>query len=163
MRQPIPHKSPPPSTHQAGEREVNAQAQWDEQTQQSYPDVVTAADSAVFGGVVRIDVRADGRDELIALDDGHRESTESGPTCSARPSDATWPRRCSRSVTARSGSGPRSATCSCRPANSAAGSSKIANVLNALPKSAHPSAEGRDRGDLERRGPRARTHGPPVS
>jgi len=48
---------------------------------------------------------------------------------------------CSQSATARWGSGRRCATCSPRPASSAAGWHKIGNVLSALPKSAQPGAK----------------------
>ncbi|MGI8692708.1 MAG: transposase [Geodermatophilaceae bacterium] len=53
--------------------------------------------------LVMIGVRADGTKELITLADGHRESTESWPTCSARASAAGCARRCWPSATAALG------------------------------------------------------------
>ena len=59
----------------------------------------------------------------------------------ARPaSGAGCEPRCSPSVTARSGSGARCATCSPRPATQRCWVHKVANVLNALPKSVQPTA-----------------------
>ena len=49
--------------------------------------------------------------------------------------------RCSPSATAHSGSGARCARCSPRPASNDAGSTRSANILAALPKSAHPAAK----------------------
>ena len=46
--------------------------------------------------LVMIGVRADGTKELIALDDGHRESTESSLDLLRGCSAMAWPRRCSR-------------------------------------------------------------------
>ena len=77
--------------------------------------------------LVIIGVRADGRKELVALADGFRESAESWADllrdCQTPRHDAP---RCWRSATARSGSGRRSATCSPRPASSAAGGTRSA-------------------------------------
>ena len=92
--------------------------------------------------LVIIGVRADGAKELVALDDGqprvHRVLGRSAPLT---PSAAGCALRCSRSVTVRSGSGPRCATCSPRPEEQRCWFHKIANVLNALPKSAQPGAK----------------------
>ena len=74
--------------------------------------------------LVMIGVRADGTKELVALDDGHRESTESWAdllrSCKRRGMQA----RCSPSATGRWGSGQRSARCSPTPVSSGAGSTR---------------------------------------
>ena len=64
-----------------------------------------------------------------------------GRTCCATAPAAACAPRCSRSATGRWGSGARCARCSRRPGSSAAGSTRSANVLAALPKSAHPGAK----------------------
>jgi Transposase, Mutator family len=74
--------------------------------------------------LVMIGVRADGTIELVALTDGHRESSSRGPTCSGTASAAAWLRQCSPSATERSGSGPRCVTSSPPPASNAAGSTR---------------------------------------
>ena len=91
--------------------------------------------------LVMIGVRGDGRKELIALTDGYREATESWADLLRDCHAAACARRCWRSATARWGSGARCGRCSPRPASSAAGSTRYANVLAALPKSAHPGAK----------------------
>ena len=91
--------------------------------------------------LVMIGVRADGRKELVALTDGYRESTESWADllrdCRRRGMRA----RSSRSGTARWGSGARYARCSRPTREQRCWFDKIANVLGALPKSAHPGAK----------------------
>ena len=91
--------------------------------------------------LVMIGVRAGGRKELIAPADGYRESTESW---------ADLLRDCARrgmrapalaAGTGRWGSGAGCGRCSPRPGRLAAGFHKTANVLAALPKSAHPGAK----------------------
>ena len=109
--------------------------------------------------LVMIGVRADGRKELIALADGYRDRASRGPTCSATASAAACAHRCSRSATARWGSGRRSATCSPTPREQRCWWHKIGNVLAALPKSAHPGAKAALGGDLQRRGPEPRRGG----
>jgi len=106
--------------------------------------------------LVMIGVRADGTKELIALDDGHRESTESWADLlrSAK-------RRGMRAPVLAVGDGALGFWAAVREEFPATHEQrcwfhKIANVLNALPKSAPPRREGRARGDLERRGPGAR-------
>ena len=92
--------------------------------------------------LVMIGVRADGRKELVALTDGYRESTESWADllrdCARRGMRA--PVLADRAM-ARSGSGARCARCSRRPETQRCWFHKIANVLGALPKSAHPGAK----------------------
>ena len=63
-----------------------------------------------------------------------------GPICCVVVAGAAWPPRCWPSAMGRSGSGRRCGRCSRRPVSSAAGSTRQANVLAALPKSAHPAA-----------------------
>ena len=63
-------------------------------------------------------------------------------------------------ATARSGSGPRCARCSPSTREQRCWFHKIANVLAALPKSAHPGREEGAGRDLERRGPRPRPSTP---
>ena len=92
--------------------------------------------------LVMIGVRADGRKELVALADGYRESAESWADllrdCARRGMRAPvlavgdgalgfWKARCAR--------------CSRRPGAQRCWFHKIANVLGALPKSAHPGAK----------------------
>jgi transposase-like protein len=71
--------------------------------------------------LVMIGVRPDGTKELIAIEDGYRESTESWAVVlrglKRRGMRAPW----SRWETGRSASGPRCATCGRRPRSSAAG------------------------------------------
>ena len=74
--------------------------------------------------LVMIGVRADGTKELVALTDGHRESSESWADLLRDASAAAWPRQCSPSATERSGSGPRCVTSSPPPASNAAGSTR---------------------------------------
>ena len=91
--------------------------------------------------LVMIGVRADGRKELIALADGYRESTESWADllrdCSRRgmraPGAGGWRR--GTGILGRAARGlPATKEQRCW-------SRKIANVLGALPKSAHPGAK----------------------
>ena len=107
--------------------------------------------------LVIIGVRSDGRKELVALADGFRESSESWPTCSATASVAAWPPPCWRSATVRSASGKRSAMCS-QTQEQRCWWHKTGNVLAALPKSAHPSAQDGAGRDLQRRGQDPRRH-----
>jgi hypothetical protein len=91
--------------------------------------------------LVMIGVRADGTKELIALDDGHRESTESwaGLLRSARRRGMAAP------VLAVGdgalGFGPRSARCSRRPANSAAGSTRSPTSSTRCPSRPKPGTK----------------------
>ncbi|MBB4399067.1 hypothetical protein GGD62_008216 [Bradyrhizobium sp. ERR14] len=78
--------------------------------------------------------------EPVALDDGHRESTESWLDLHRSCKRRGMRLRCSQPTTARPSSGPCCAMCSPTPTTSGAGS-KIANVLNALPKSTQPGAK----------------------
>jgi transposase-like protein len=78
--------------------------------------------------LVMIGVRADGAKELIALDDGHRESSESWAdllrSCKRRGMRA----RSSPSATAHWGSGKRCATCSpTRKSSGARGTEAVKN------------------------------------
>jgi putative transposase len=79
---------------------------------------------------VIVGVRADGTKELVALDDGHRESTGSWSDLLRSRKRRGMRAPVLAVVTARSGSGPRCATCSPRPENSGAGSA--AAVKNQL-------------------------------
>jgi putative transposase len=91
--------------------------------------------------LVMIGVRADGTKELVALDDGHRESTESW---------ADLLRSCKRrgmvAPVLAAGDGALGFWAALREvfpttAEQRCWFHKIANVLNALPKSAHPGAK----------------------
>ena len=90
--------------------------------------------------LVMIGVRADGRKELIALADGYRESTESWADLlrDCRRRGMTAP--CWRSGTARWGSGKRVREVFPATGEQRCWFHKQANVLAALPKSAHPGA-----------------------
>ena len=90
--------------------------------------------------LVMIGVRADDTKELIALDDGHRESTESWPTYSARPSAAGCGHRLSPPATAL---GFWAAVREVFPETreQRCWFHKIANVLAALPKSVQGDAK----------------------
>ena len=57
--------------------------------------------------LVLIEVRADGRKELVTLADGYRESTESWADLLGDAPGGGWVPRCSRSGTARSAFGAR--------------------------------------------------------
>jgi transposase-like protein len=90
--------------------------------------------------LVIVGVRADSSKGLVAIADGPRESTESWAdllrdlrrrACAL----GWWPW-----VTRPWASGRPCATCSPKPPRPAAGYTKAANVLNALPKSAQPAA-----------------------
>jgi hypothetical protein len=65
--------------------------------------------------LVVIGVRADGKKELAALTDGHRESTQSRPGCRATRGGGACAPRCRRPATGRWGSGPPCARCSPGP------------------------------------------------
>ena len=119
--------------------------------------------------LVIVGVRADGTKELVAITDGYRESTESLGGPAARPASAAGcGPRCSPSATGRWGSGRRCATCSPRPATQRCWVHKVANVLNALPKSAQPTArrmlaEIRDAEDRDHAVTRRSTRSPTSS
>jgi hypothetical protein len=72
--------------------------------------------------LIVIGVREDGVKELLAVEDGYRESTESWAACSAISSAAGSTSPASSSVTAHSGLGRRSGTCSPAPVSNALGS-----------------------------------------
>jgi transposase-like protein len=74
--------------------------------------------------LVVIGVRADGKKELVALADGHRESTESWAGCCGTPGGGACAPRCWPWAMGRWGSGRRCARCSPRPDRAAAGSTK---------------------------------------
>ena len=86
-------------------------------------------------------VRADGTRELIALDDGHRESTESwlDLLCRCKRRSIAAPVLAVGDVSC--GSGPRSARCAPRPASSGAGGTRSAACSTPLPASAQPGAK----------------------
>ena len=99
-----------------------------------------------------IGVRLDGRKELIALADGYRESTESWSDllrdCARRGMRAP--------VLAMGGDGALGFWGALRDVfpvrtEQRCWFDKIANVLDSLPKSAHPGAEEGAPGNLERR------------
>lgn len=74
--------------------------------------------------LVVIGARADGRKDLLAMELGYRESTNSWPTSCATSVSAVSRRRCWRSATVPSACGPPSARCSRRPGTSAAGTTR---------------------------------------
>src|SRR5512142_681145 len=78
-------------------------------------------DDRVCTLVMVVGVRADGRKELVALADGHCESTTSWADLLRDCRRRGCARRCSRSATARWGSGRRCARCSRTPASSGTG------------------------------------------
>ncbi len=90
--------------------------------------------------LVMIGVRTDGKEKLIALTDGYRKPTESwaGLLRDVKRRGMRAP------VLAMGdgafGSGPRRGMCSPRPRAQRCWFHKSANVLSALPKSAHPAA-----------------------
>ena len=91
--------------------------------------------------LVMIGVRADGRKELVALTDGYRESAESWADLLR-----DCARRGMRAPVLAIGDGALGFWGALREVfpqtrSSAAGSTSIANVLGALPKSAHPGAK----------------------
>ena len=90
--------------------------------------------------LVMIGVRADGRKELVALADGYRESTESWADLLRRAGAAGCAPRCWPSGTGRWGSGGRAGGVPEHP-GAALLVPQVANVLGALPKSAHPGAK----------------------
>src|SRR6266508_3853138 len=104
--------------------------------------------------LVMIGVRADGTKELIALDDGHRESTESSLDLLRGCKRRGMPRRCSRSATVPWGPGPRSARCSPRPASSGAGGTRSATCSTRCPS---PPSRARRRRSPRSGTPRTRT------
>ena len=91
--------------------------------------------------LVMIGVRIDGTKELIAVADGYRESRSRGRTCCATASGAGCAHPCSRSATARWASGRHCGRCSPTPREQRCWFHVQANVLAALPKSAHPGAK----------------------
>ena len=136
--------------------------------------------------LVMIGVRADGREELVALTDGYREAAESSADLLVRDCRRRGMRASVLAAeTGRWDSGARCARCSRRPASSVAGSTRYRMLLPALPKSrargrrsarkdlsaaqrsegaAHPRERGQTvRGDLSmvrsfrRRSPRSAT------
>ena len=103
--------------------------------------------------LVMIGVRADGRKELVALADGYRESTESWADLLR-----DCARRGMRAPVLAVGDGALGFWGALREVfpqtrEQRCWFHKIANVLAALPKSAHPGGEEGAGGDLERRGP----------
>ena len=92
--------------------------------------------------LVLVGVRADGTKELIALADGYRESAGSlgGPAARLPPGAGCAP-PCSRSGTARWGSGPPCGEVFPQTREQRCWFHKTGNVLSALPKSAHPGAK----------------------
>ncbi len=106
--------------------------------------------------LVMIGVRVDGRKELVALADGYRESTESWADLLR-----DCARRGMRAPVLAIGDGALGFWGALREVFPQAREQrcwfhKIANVLGALPKSAHPGAKKALAEDLERRGPRPR-------
>jgi transposase-like protein len=106
--------------------------------------------------LVMIGVRADGRKELIALADGYRESAESWADLLR-----DCARRGMRAPVLAVGDGALGFWNALREVFPQAREGrcwfhKIANVLAALPKSAHPRSEKGPGPDLERRGQRSR-------
>ena len=109
--------------------------------------------------LVMIGVRADGRKELIALADGYRESTESWADLLR-----DCARRGMRAPVLAVGDGALGFWGALREVFPQAREQrcwfhKAANVLDALPKSAHPGAKKALAGDLGRRGQAARPGG----
>lgn len=85
-------------------------------------------------------VRADGTKKLVAFDDGHREFRSPGSTCSARACVAGCTPRCShRRRRSRVLGSLRQVLPDSREQR--CWFHKIANVLNALPRSAQPGAK----------------------
>ncbi len=74
--------------------------------------------------LVMIGARLDGTKELVAIEDGYRESSESWLTLLRDSSAVAWPHHSSRSVTALWASGPPLATCGRRRRRLAAGATR---------------------------------------
>ena len=90
--------------------------------------------------LVMIGVRADGRKSSSRSPMASGNPPNPGPICCVIAAAAACGRRCSRSATARWGSGRPCGRCSPTPASSAAGGTSRPMFLPALPKSAHPGA-----------------------
>ena len=91
--------------------------------------------------LVIIGVREDGRKELLAVEDGYRESTDSWAEVlrDLKARGMSEPRLVTG--TARSGCGARCGTCSRTPESRRCWVHKTANVLDALPKRVQPQAK----------------------
>ena len=91
--------------------------------------------------MVVIGVRADGRKELVCLADGYRESADSWADLLRDAKRRGMAAPVLAVGEGRSGSGRRSATSSPRPRSNAAGGTRSATSLAALPTSAQPTAK----------------------
>jgi putative transposase len=89
----------------------------------------------------RCGVRLDGTKELVAIADGYRESTDSWADLLRDLRRRGMRARSWQSATGRSGSGRRCATYGPSPSEQRDWVPKVANVLDALPKSAQPTAK----------------------
>jgi len=89
--------------------------------------------------LVVIGVREDGCKELLAVEDGYRESTESWAAVLRDLRDRGLKTPKSSPATARPARGPRSATCSPRPGSSAAGSTRSRTCRTRSPSAYSPA------------------------